>query len=128
MTDTGSNRWTKSCPVRTRLGDSRAIWIRPVLRQKSSNQLSSTVLPLPRGPIMATSCGGAVPPSRSARHRLSTVCSRSRPVSAGGATPVPGVKTRRSGSFTLVRSYQANGVHLKKGAARAALVRVGVIG
>ena len=63
-------------------------------RQVRSNQLSSTVLPLPRGPVRTTSCGGDVPPSRSARHRVNTACSRSRPVSAGGMAPVPGVNTR----------------------------------
>ena len=66
----------------------------PWSRQVRSNQLSSTVLPLPRGPVRTTSCGGEVPQSRSARHRVSTACSRSRPVSAGGMAPAPGVNTR----------------------------------
>ena len=51
-----------------------------------ANQLSSTVLPLPRGPISATSCGGALPPSRSAMHCASTPCSFLRPVGYGCAT------------------------------------------
>ena len=63
-------------------------------RHARSNQLSSTVLPVPRGPVRTTSCGGDVPPSRSARHRFNTACSRSRPVRAGGVAPVPGVNRR----------------------------------
>ena len=94
MTDVGNNASTTACPFRIRLGDSRATSTRPASRQASANQLSSTVLPLPRGPMSATSCGGALPPSRSARHCASTSCSRSRPVSAGGAAPAPGVNTR----------------------------------
>ena len=72
--------------VRIRLGDSRATPTRPASRQAPANQLSSTVLPLPRGPISATSCGGALPPSRSAMHCASTPCSFLRPVGYGCAT------------------------------------------
>ena len=62
--------------------------------QACLNQLSSTVLPLPRGPVSTTSCGGDAPPDRSSRHRLNTACSGSRPVSAGGVAPDPGVNRR----------------------------------
>ena len=100
---------TSACPVRVRLGDRRATSIRPASRQAPSNQFSSTVLPLPRGPISATSCGGASPPSRSARHCPSTACSRSRPVSAGGAAPVPGVNRRCAVAFMARVWYDFHG-------------------
>ena len=94
MTDTGNKASATASWLRVRLGDSRATSIRAASRQARVNQLSNTVLPLPRGPISATSCGGASPPIRSARHCISIPCSRSRPVSAGGATPAPGVNSR----------------------------------
>ena len=55
MNDTGNKASASACPVRIRLGDSRATSTRPASRQVPANQLSSTVLPLPRGPISATS-------------------------------------------------------------------------
>ena len=70
----------------------------PRSRQARSNQWSSAVLPLPRGPVRTTLCGGARPPARSARHPSSTSFSRSRPVSAGGTAPSPGVNTRCVGT------------------------------
>ena len=66
-------------------------------RQVRSNQLSNTVLPAPLGPVRATLCGGELPPSRSPRHCFSTVFSRSRPASVGGAAPSPGANTRCAG-------------------------------
>ena len=86
MTEIGNSASTTACSVRIRLGDSRATPTRPASRQAPANQLSSTVLPLPRGPISATSCGGALPPSRSAMHCASTPCSFLRPVGYGCAT------------------------------------------
>ena len=35
--------------------------------QAALNQFSKTVLPLPRGPTKTTLCGGAVPPTKSAK-------------------------------------------------------------
>ena len=67
-------------------------------RASCLNQLSSTVLPLPRGPIMTTSCGGEVPDAKSAKHRRSTFCSAARPVNTGGVAPLPGVNRRCRGS------------------------------
>ena len=86
----GSSASTRACSVRIRLGDNRAMSTLPARRQRRSNQLSNTVLPLPRGPISATSWGGDLARTRSARQRVMTACSPSRPVRAGGAAPVPG--------------------------------------
>ena len=108
--DAGRRRSTSACSVRMRLGVKRAMSTRSARRQARSNQVSNTVLPLPRGPISATSCGGALPSSRSARHCNSTASSRSRPVSAGGTAPSPGVNTRRAGSFTPASIRHRHGV------------------
>ena len=48
-------------------------------RHARLNQLSSTVLPLPRGPVSATLWGGEAPRSRSARQRVNTVSSARAP-------------------------------------------------
>ena len=61
--------------------------------QALSNQRRSAVFPLPRGPSRTTSCGGASPLLTPARQRQSTACSSSRPVRAGGAAPLPALKT-----------------------------------
>ena len=64
--------------------------------QAALSQFSSTVLPFPRGPIKTTLCGGAEPPTKSARQRESTACCAPRPDSSGGIAPVPGVNKRCS--------------------------------
>ena len=64
-----------------------------LLRHSCANQLSSTVLPLPRGPTRTTSCAGALPPASAARQRDRTACSFPRPVNAGGVARVPGAKS-----------------------------------
>ena len=105
----GSNASTRACSVRIRLGDNRAMSTLPARRQSPSNQLSNTVLPLPRGPISATSWGGDLPPAKSARQRIMTACSGSRPVSAGGAAPVPGWNNRSCGSLTAFKLPRSAG-------------------
>ena len=68
-------------------------------RQARSNQRSNAVLPLPRGPISTTLYDGEPQPVRSERHRDSTACSCSRPASAGGKAPSPGVNSHSSPAF-----------------------------
>ena len=73
--------------VRTTVSSSRS-------SQACLNQLSSTVLPLPRGPVRTTSWRRRCAAGPSPRGRLNTACSGSRPVSAGGVAPDPGVNRR----------------------------------
>ena len=54
-----------------------------------------------------SSCSGEAPPSRSAKHRLNTACSRSRPVSTDGVAPVPGVNRRGSGTVMTTNHIPA---------------------
>ena len=97
----GSNWSTNACPVCTSLAAIRSTSTSPASRQARSNQWSSTVLPLPRGPVSTMLCGGAWPPDRLARDRVSTACSCSRPVSAGGNAPSPGLNTSGVTSFSV---------------------------
>ena len=75
--------------------------------QAALNQFSNTVLPFPCGPTKTTLCGGAEPPTKSAKQRESTACCALRPASSGGAAPSPGANKRCSVGAMRVRICHA---------------------
>ena len=107
MTDTGSNRWPKSWPVRIRLGESLTMCMRPVFSAGALEPVEQHGLSMPRphhGHVVRRSLAAEKVRQTLPEHRLFPLA----PGQRRRGNPVPGVNTRCTGSFMLGRPRHAN--------------------